>query len=106
MPNNDHLGQAKTAVLHMPCTSFVLNHHQVHIEQVIVWVFHVVHVHVYNILECEDTGTCRCGQPCKAARHSCDVTVVDEGKIDQLVSNLGRYHVVVVAFAGIQMVCG
>lgn len=41
------------------------------------------------------------------ARHSCDVIVVDvRKKIDQLASDLGKYHMVVVAFAEVQMFCG
>ena len=47
-------------------------------------------VHVY--LECEDTA--RCGWV-ETAKQNGEVSVMDERKIDQVVSELDRYHVVV-----------
>ena len=56
-----------------------------------MWVFHVV----CGILECEDLVDVE--GSVETARHGCEMSVMDERKTDQVVSELDRYCVVVAA---------
>ena len=92
-----HHGRGLSSLRH---TSFGASHQ----SRLKVRFFSVVHVY----LECETLPDVDRSPAVETAKQNDVVSVLDERKTDQVVSELDRYHVVVGAFAGDQVVwaCG